>query len=347
MSARKTAIVVCPGRGTYNAPELGYLHRFHGDQYEYLRMIDEVRKEAGQSPITELDKAEKFSPSQHGRGDNASLLIYACAIADFMAIDRDQYDIVGVTGNSMGWYLSLAAGGAMDVQDAAMLVNTMGSIMTENGQGGQVVFLLLDENWKLDPSKKDALDAAMQKAAQDDDLFVSMSIHLGGMAVLAANDAGIKFLLSELPKDDRFPFQIRGHSAFHSSLLDHCVPLAREQLGSDLIDRPKIPMIDGLGNVWNPFGTNALDLYEYTLGRQINETYDFSKAIQNSAKEFAPDVFIVLGPGTTIGAPVAQSLIAMNWDGISSKESFKARQEDDPIILSMGIFEQRQRVLKG
>jgi [acyl-carrier-protein] S-malonyltransferase len=40
-------------------------------------------------------------------GDNASLLIYACALADFAAIDRDRFEVVAVTGNSMGWYLAL------------------------------------------------------------------------------------------------------------------------------------------------------------------------------------------------------------------------------------------------
>ena len=345
--SKKTAFVVCPGRGTYNAPELGYLTKYHGDNIEFIRMIDDIRKDAGQITISELDQADKFSPSLHGKGDNASLLIYACAMADFAAIDRNQYDIVGVTGNSMGWYLSLAAGGAVELEDAGLIVNMMGAIMTEHGQGGQVVFSLLDENWNLDSEKQMALQNAITKASQDDTLTVTMSIHLGGMAVLAGNDAGIKFLLSELPKDDRFPFQIRGHSAFHSSLLDHCVPHARAALGSDLFDQPKIPMIDGLGNIWGPHSSDVEALYDYTLGRQINETYDFKKAIQNAAKEFAPDVFIVLGPGTTMGAPVAQSLIEMNWDGLSGKQSFKARQDSNAIILSMGIFEQRQQVIKG
>lgn len=30
------------------------------------------------------------------------LLIYACALADFAAIDRDRFEVVAVTGNSIG-----------------------------------------------------------------------------------------------------------------------------------------------------------------------------------------------------------------------------------------------------
>ncbi len=345
--SKKTAIVVCPGRGTYNAAELGYLTRFHADKAQFISQMDRVRSDAGQISISDLDGSERFSPSKHGRGDNASLLIYTCAMADFMAIDRDAYDIVAVTGNSMGWYLSLAASGALSMSDGARLVNTMGGIMTEHGDGGQIVFSLMDEDWKVDPDKKAAIDIVLGEALMRDDVFVAMSIHLGGMAVLAADQAGLDFLMAKLPKDDRFPFQIRGHSAFHSGLLDHCVDLAREQLKSDMFQKPNIPLIDGLGNIWMPHATDKAALYDYTLGRQINETYNFGKAIENAAKEFAPDVFIVLGPGTTMGAPVAQTLISIDWQGLGGKTDFKQRQTDNPIVLSMGMADQRGQTVKG
>ncbi len=345
--SRQRAIVVCPGRGTYNAAELGYLNRFHGDKSAFVADMDAVRAEAGQVAISELDGAARFSPSKHGSGDNASLLIYTCAMADYQSINNDLYDVVGVTGNSMGWYLSLAAGGATSMINGAQIVNTMGGIMTTHGQGGQVVFSLMNENWTVDPEKKQALDRVLGEARNQSGISVSVSIYLGGMVVLAADDAGLAFLLDKLPKDDRFPFQIRGHSAFHSSLLDHCVPLAQEALGQNMISAPEIPLIDGLGNVWMPYATDPAQLYQYTLGRQINDTYNFSRAIEVAAKEFAPDVFIVLGPGTTMGAPVAQTLIDIGWRNLAGKDSFKQQQAVEPIVLSMGIEDQRARVIKG
>ncbi len=345
--SRKRAIVVCPGRGTYNAAELGYLTRYHGDKNAFISEMDAVRAVAGQVPISELDGAARFSPSKHGSGDNASLLIYTCAMADYQSINNDLYDIVGVTGNSMGWYLSLAAGGAASMDNGAQIVNTMGGIMTAHGQGGQVVFSLMNENWTVDPEKKRALDRVLSAARNQSDVSVSVSIYLGGMVVLAADDAGLSFLLEQLPKDDRFPFQIRGHSAFHSNLLDHCVPLAQQALNQNLIITPDIPMIDGLGNVWMPYTTDPEALYRYTFRRQINATYDFSRAIEVAAKEFAPDVFIVLGPGTTMGAPVAQTLIDIGWRNLAGKDSFKQQQAVNPVVLSMGIEEQRDLVIKG
>ena len=49
-------------------------------------------------------------------------MIYACAYADFLAIDRDRFDILGVTGNSMGWYIALACAGALDVMNGFEVV---------------------------------------------------------------------------------------------------------------------------------------------------------------------------------------------------------------------------------
>lgn len=338
---KKSALVVCPGRGTYNAAELGYFAANHGDQSDFMAMIDRVRVKAGQDPISDLDAAERFSPSQHGRGDNASLLIYACAVADYNCINNDLYDIVGVTGNSMGWYLALASGGALSLENGATLVNTMGKIMTDNGAGAQVVYSVVNEEWQTDRAKMSAIEQALHHPD------VHISIHLGGMKVLAVGDAGLKHALATLPKDDRFPFQIRGHAAFHSALLSHCKALGQAAVPRDWFEQPKVPLIDGLGNFWSPGSTDVDALYAYTLGRQIDETFNFSKAIEVGVKELAPDVIIVLGPGTTLGAPVAQTLIDLNWQGLDSKSAFKARQDSAPFLLSMGMADQRDYVIKG
>lgn len=341
--SKKTAIVVCPGRGTYNADELGYLTRHHSDKASFIDMIDRIRKEAGQEAISTIDGADKFSPSLHGSGENASLLIYACAMADFFSIDREQYDIVGVTGNSMGWYLSLAAGGALSLEDGARLVNGMGQIMTEHGEGGQVVYPSVDEDWRASEKKKKLIRDVLSMVG---DVTISTSIHLGGMHVFAGGDRGIRHLMSELPKEGVFPLRLRGHSAFHSPQLDHIVPMAKSAFAPDMFSQPDIPLIDGQGNIWPHFSTDINALYDYTLGRQINGTYDFTRAVQVAAKEYAPDVFIVLGPGGTMGAPVAQSLIEMDWHKLKSKADFLERQKDNPIIISMGREDQRALALK-
>lgn len=338
---KKRALVVCPGRGTYNAAELGYLQRHHAARPDIVATVDAVRKESGQVLVSELDNAEKYAPSVHMTGDNASPLIYACAMADFAAIDRDRFDIVAITGNSMGWYLALACAGILDLEAGARLVNNMGGLMHEHGTGGQVVWSMIDENWNTKLDKLQFINDLSAKAKLVSGIRVHVSIRLGGMIVFAADDAGLKWLSEHLPKDDRFPLRLMHHAAFHSPLLDHIVPMARAINDARDFGRGLIPVIDGQGRIWSPgaFGRDAI--YDYTFGAQLTDSYDFTRAVQVAAAEFAPDTIIVLGPGTTLGAPTAQALIESGWRGLSGKADFQSRQTNDPILISMGMEDQR------
>ncbi len=67
--------------------------------------------------------------------------------------------------------------------------------------------------------------------------------------------------------------------------------------------------------------------------------------MQVAAREYCPDKIVVLGPGTTLGAPVAQALIASGWRGLSGKADFQTRQVEDPLLISMGMPEQRAYAL--
>lgn len=80
-------------------------------------------------------------------------------------------------------------------------------------------------------------------------------------------------------------------------------------------------------------GSLVSALYNYTLGHQVVEPYDFTAAIRTAAREFMPDVFIVLGPGTTLGGATAQALIRANWRGWRSKVDFQQESQTQPRLL--------------
>jgi hypothetical protein len=88
-------------------------------------------------------------------------------------------------------------------------------------------------------------------------------------------------------------------------------------------------------------------LRDYTLGHQVVEPYDFTAAIRTAAREFAPDYFIIPGPGTTLGGAVAQSLIRANWRGLACKSDFQRMQAETPFLISMALPEQRALVTEG
>jgi [acyl-carrier-protein] S-malonyltransferase len=344
---KQTAIIVAPGRGTYNKTELGYLSRYHSDKSDLIQSFDEIRKSLGQKSITELDRAEQFSGSIHTRGDNASALIYACAYSDFLSIDRERFDILGITGNSMGWYIALACAGVLDSTSGMMIANTMGNLMQKHLIGGQIIYPYTNDNWEIDIAQRGKILDKARDINTIPNHVLSLSIDLGGLLVLAGNEAGLKAFESVMPVvQERFPMRLPNHAGFHTHLQEPVSKLGMEALSSELFQQPKISLVDGRGFIWNPKASDLTNLYNYTLGYQVIEPYYFNAAIKTSAREFMPDVFIVLGPGTTLSSATAHSLISANWHNWNNKQEFVSSEKEMTRLLVMGKDEHRQLVCR-
>lgn len=339
---RKTAVLICPGRGTYNKAELGYLHRHFPDK-GLLAKFDALRAAAGQETLSELDGAERFSMVKHTRGDNASGLIYAATLGDRLSINTDEIELLAVTGNSMGWYSALACAGAVMPENGFTIANTMGTFMQEALIGGQLVYPFMGDDWRAAPARKAEIMALVGEIDSRPDHRLDLSIDLGGMLVLAGDEAGLKAFEKEAePIDGRFPMRLGNHAAFHTNLQEPVAARGQAALPLSLFEQPKLPLIDGRGSIWWPHSTNTAALRDYTLGHQVTKSYDFTHAMRVAAREFAPDLFIITGPGTTLGGAAAQSLILANWIGMEEKEDFKARQSSGaPILCAMGMEDQR------
>lgn len=337
---KQSAVVIFPGRGTYGKDELGYLARHHADKKAFLAGVDAWRAAQGRETVSALDNAKTYSAAKHASSLNASALIYACALADFAAIDREKFDIVAVCGNSLGWYLTLGGAGAVNEANAIHLVDTMGALMEREGTGGQLIYPFVGEDWRESKANVKAIGEALHAGRTEGEAY--LSIRLGGMAVLAGDEAGMAAMETVLPKaEDRYPFRLARHAAFHTPLLAHVSDAAFEALPEEMFAAPRIPMIDGQGRIWTPYATDTQALYRYTFGHQIVETYDFSKSVEVAVKEFAPDKLILAGPGATLGAPIAQELIRHRWKGLTSKADFSALQKKDPFLIAMGRVDQR------
>jgi acyl transferase domain-containing protein len=342
-TTQKTAVLICPGRGTYTKTELGSLTRNFPDA-ALLARFDAARAALGQETLTALDTAASYSVSKHSRGDNASALIYACTLGDRLALNG--VNLVAVTGNSMGWYSALACAGALSPENGFTVVNTMGTLMQERLIGGQLVYPFLGDDWRPDPARKAALLALVANIATRPDNALALSIDLGGMLVIAGNEAGLKAFESAVPPvQGRFPLRLSNHAAFHTALQTPVAAEGRARLPESLFRQPDLPLIDGRGHVWWPGAATTHALRDYTLGHQVVESYDFTAAIRTAAREFAPDYFIIPGPGTTLGGAVAQSLILSSWKGMASKADFQRLQGESPLLVSMAIPDQRALVV--
>ena len=154
---------------------------------------------------------------------------------------------------------------------------------------GQLVYPIVDENWHIDESQKAMVLSVVEDVNQQAKCQLYVSIELGGYLVLAGNEQGIGLAQQKLPEiDARYPMKLFNHGAFHSPLLERISAAAKEMLPSDIFNAPNIPLVDGEGNIWQPYATDIEAIREYTLGKQVVDTYSFSKAIEVAVKEFCP-----------------------------------------------------------
>jgi [acyl-carrier-protein] S-malonyltransferase len=334
---RLRALIVCPGRGSYGRAQLGSLPV--GDPI--VGVLDRFRAGLGRPTISALDRAPEYTPHLHVAGEHASLLTFACTAVDLAALDRDKVDIVGVTGNSMGFYTALHAAGALDLDGAARLVETLGHYQAGNVIGGQLLYPLVGDDWRPAPYAA-ALDAALAHPG------VHVSIRLGGTIVLGADADGLAHARRVLPPIERggvrYPAQLPLHSAFHTPLMAQAAVRARGALADLPIRSPAITLIGGDGVVHRPWARPAA-LWAYTLGPQLVEPFDFERAIATALGELGPDVIVLPGPGDSLGSAIAQVLIAQRWRGLGDRAGFVAMQASDrPILLAMQRPAQRARV---
>ncbi|HWO26492.1 MAG TPA: hypothetical protein VNO30_47515 [Kofleriaceae bacterium] len=336
------AVVVCPGRGSYGRAQLGSLRAAGAHAGPIAESLDRFRAALGRPPVSELDAAATYEPRLHVAGEHASLLTFACTVADLAALDRDRVELVGVTGNSMGFYTALHAAGALELSDAARLVETLGHYQAGNVIGGQLVYPLVDDDWRPSPPLHEAAAAALRLPG------VHVSIRLGGAIVLGADEAGLARAREVLPTIERggvrYPLPLPLHSAFHTPLMAETSARARAELADLAIRSPAITLVGGDGTVYRPWADPAA-LLRYTLGTQIALPFDLERAVATAVGELGPDAVVLPGPGENLGGAVAQILIARGWRGLRDRRDFREAQAGDrPLVLAMSRPEQRARV---
>ena len=182
MASRKRALVVCPGRGSYDRKGLGQLRERSSGAQAIVDACDAWRQACGTPTVTELDSAERYQTTKHVAGEHASILTFACSMADFAEIDRDRYDVVGVMGNSMGFYTALGASGALSLNDTIRLVDTMGSYQSGNVIGGQVLTPYVPRTGPPDSQREQAVNEVLG-SLRARGITAEWSIRLGGFAV--------------------------------------------------------------------------------------------------------------------------------------------------------------------
>src|SRR5699024_1612726 len=152
------------------------------------------------------------------------------ALADALAIDRERYEICAVTGNSMGWYIALALGGALAQDDAFTLINTMGHLMQTSLIGGQLLYPWVDDEWRPQPERRRELLALVATLHGKGGSELYLSSERGGVLVFGGNEAGRRRLTEELPPMERSPMRMHQHAAVHTPMQESVKAEARTRL---------------------------------------------------------------------------------------------------------------------
>jgi acyl transferase domain-containing protein len=321
----------CPGRGSYTEKSLRSLPAGEA----WVAAAEALRREYGLEPLVALDQAAKFEPARHLRPANAAALIYVCSMLDARdVLARERIACVG--GNSLGWYTALAVAGALTFEDGFRLVQEMALLQEEGEPGGQVIYPVVDAEWRSSAEARAAVERLLASSTGE----VFPSIRLGGYAVLAGTNAGVARILKELPPvklgSTSYPFRLAQHGPYHTPLASGVAARAREQLARLEFRAPALTLIDGRGVRFTPCATDIDSLRAYTLGAQVDTPYDFTASVRVALRELAPSKLVLPGPGNTLGGVCAQILIQERWRGLASKADFEACQTGaEPLIESL------------
>ncbi len=329
------AAVAFPGRGAYGPTAIGSLPATHA----WVQRADALRADAGLPALSELDRAERFSPAVHLRPSNAWPLTFLAGLLDAERI-ADDHEVVVVVAASTGWYTALAASGALGFEDAFRLVQAMALAAEEplpdGDEPAELVYALTSDTWDRDETRSTAIDRALADA--DDGAF--RALELGSHAVIAGTTAGIDRVAATLPPitvgGRAFPLRLASADAWHTPLRAAVAGTAAASVGDLAWASPNVTVVDGRGARWTPWATDPAALARETLTGLADAPYDFARAFRVALREYAPDAILRPGPGTTLGAACAQLIVADGYRGIRTRSEFEATQAGpNPILLSV------------
>jgi [acyl-carrier-protein] S-malonyltransferase len=329
------AAVAFPGRGSYGPASLRSLPEGHA----WVRRADELRAAAGRDPLSTIDASERFDPSVHLRPTNAWPLVFLCGLLDAERIAGD-HEVVVVVASSTGWYTALAASGALGFDDAFRLVQEMAAAaeapLPDDARPAELIYPLTDASWQPSQPWIDGL----REALDDGDGQVALAVDLGGFALVGGTASAIDALSERLPPvtlgERAFPLRLASADAWHTPLRADAAREAAERVGELRWDRPNVTLIDGRGVRFTPWSTDPEELAEQSLSAQGSATYDFASALRVALREYAPEVVLLPGPGSSLGAACAQIIVTDGYHGLRSRTEFETVQSGtSPLLLSM------------
>ena len=275
---------VFPGQG---AQAVGMGKDFY-EQYPIAKKLFEQADEALGYSIKDMCFEGPAEDLKLTANTQPAILTMSVIAYELLKENGVEPDVTG--GHSLGEYSALVAAGALDFQDAVVLVHHRGQYMQEAvpvGQGGMAAIIGLSDDVIID---------ACQKASENAGAVQAVNFNCPGQTVIAGTTAGVEAAVETLKAAGAKKAVILPVSApFHSTLMAPAAKKLAAELDQTTIRDAAIPVVS---NYTGKLETSAADI-KANLVAQADHPVKWIDCV-HTMQEFGADTFVEAGPGKTL-----------------------------------------------
>lgn len=279
------------------------------DRYEVAKKLFQQADEALGYSIKDMCFEGPAEDLQLTANTQPAILTMSVIANEILKEHGIQPEVAG--GHSLGEYSALVAAGALDFQEAVLLVHKRGQFMQEAvpvGQGGMAAIIGLADEVIVDACAK-ATEAAGDVQA--------VNFNCPGQTVIAGTTKGVEAAVEIMKEAGAKKAVILPVSApFHSTLMKPAAEKLAAELDKITIRDAKIPVVS---NFTGRLET-AADEIKVNLVAQADHPVKWIDCVL-TMKEFGADTFVEAGPGKTLcgfNRRIDKSLASMNVENVES-----------------------------
>lgn len=204
----------------------------------------------------------------------------------FMASCGANTNVLCAAGHSLGEYSALVAAGALEFEDAVVLVNKRGKYMQQAvpvGVGKMIAVI-----------GKELADIEAAIAQVTDGVAQIANVNAPGQIVVAGDKPGVDQVATLLPGARIAELAVS--APFHSKLMKPAEDALRQDLATVSIKKPRFPVIANFSA--KPL-TDPEEIRE-SLALQVCGRVRWVECMQNAAAHFSPESFYEFGFGNVL-----------------------------------------------
>lgn len=277
-------VFVFPGQGLAIDGILGPLVEWHPALKAKLETLS-----ARAQPLLHLNlfplltQSSEEASAQLRKTEIAQPALFICelALAEFlMEADLKPWALIG---HSLGEYVAATLSGVFSVDDALKLVVQRGQLMAQQPAG--------------------AMTAVGLSAAELEQYLETFQLELAVVngpqrCVVSGPTSAIAALEHQLATESVVTSRLPTTHAFHSRLMDGCLPPFRHAVASISTNTPAIPFVSNLTGTW--IETNGCSSAGY-WSNHLRRTVQFEKGLRTLCENESP-IFLTVGPDMGLGA---------------------------------------------